>query len=265
MPFLPSLDAISLDASAVIAAGLVTRLAVVVALAAWPAFPGVSARVRGALALALAIAAWPAAVAAEPAGAALPAWPLVIAGEAIVGLVIGMSLAAIVAAAGQAGAVLGSVSGLSWADDFAVDGGEAAAGIGRLAWWIGLAAFCAAGGQLIVVDGLVESVRTLPVGSLLVPDPATGWPPERLLTMAATSITTAFSLTITLAAPALAAVVGFHLASAICLRAVPFAPAAGLLQGLAALVMLAAFVVGLDAWATGSGTFMQAAVEAVFE
>lgn len=254
-----------LDAAAVIAAGLIARLAVVTALAAWPAFPGVSARVRGALAIALAIAAWPAAVAAQPAGAVLPPWPLVVIGEAIVGLVIGMAIAAVLAAAGGAGSVWGSVSGLSWADDFAVDGGEQSAGIARLAWWVGLAAFCTAGGQLVVIEGLVDSVRSLPVGSLFTAEAPVDWPPMQLLTLAGTAITTALSLAVTLAAPALAAVVAFHLASAICLRAVPFAPAAGFLQGLAALVLLAAFVVSLDAWATGCGTLMHAAIENVFE
>jgi len=119
---------------------------------------------------------------------------------------------------------------------------------------------------LIIVDGLVESVRTLPVGSLLVADPATGWPPERLLHDG--HVIHHHGLLAHHHArgprrwrPSWA----FIWRAAVCLRAVPFAPAAGLLQGLAALVLLAAFVVGLDAWATGSGTFMQAAVEAVFE
>lgn len=247
----------------VIAAAVIARFGVAVAVASVAALPGASARVRMAVVLVLALAAWPAAVAAAPVGAAIGPWPLVVAGEALVGLVIGAALAAVLAAAGQAGSLLGSVSGLSWADDFAGDGDGQGAGIGRLAWWVGLAAFCGAGGHLVVVSGLVDSVRTLPVGSLFSTAVAPDWPPPWLLSLAVTAPTTAISLAVALAAPALAAVVAFHLASAICLRAVPFAPAAGLLQGMAALVLLAALTVGLDVWATGSSTLMHAAVERV--
>jgi flagellar biosynthetic protein FliR len=247
----------------VIAAAVVIRLGAAVAVVAFAAVPGLSARVLTALVLALSLAAWPAACAAVPAGAALGPWPLVLAGEALVGLVIGAALAAVLAAAGQAGSILGSAAGLSWADDFSDTGGEQTAGVGRLAWWVGLAAFCATGGHLGVVAGLVDGVRTLPVGGLFAAHPAAGWPPEWLVTLAVTAPTTAIALAVTLAAPALAAVVAFHLASAICLRAVPFAPAAGLLQGLAALVLLAAFTAGLDVWASGCGTLMHAAVERI--
>lgn len=259
MPF-----AIGFDAAAVIAAGLVTRLTVAVVAGTLPAYPGVSAGVRVALAAALAVAAWPAAVAAWPPTAALDAWPIVVAGEALVGLVLGTAVAAVVAAAGWAGSLLGSVSGLSWADDFAEAGGDPVAGVDRLAWWVGLAAFCAAGGQIAVVGGLIDSVRGLPIGSLCAVDPAAASPPTGLLTHAVTAVAAAVSLAVTLAMPALAAVVAFHLASAICLRAVPFAPAAGFLQGVAALVLLAAFAVGLDTWSAASGTLMHAALERLF-
>ena len=73
----------------------------------------------------------------------------------------------VVAAAGWAGTILGSVSGLSWADDFDPGSGEATAGIGRLAWWVGVAAFVAAGGQLVVIAGLLDSLHAMPVGAVL--------------------------------------------------------------------------------------------------
>ena len=247
----------------VIAAAVIARFGIAVAVVSVAALPGASARVRTALVLVLALAAWPAAVAAAPVGRAIGPWPLALAGEALVGLVIGTALAAVLAAAGQAGSLLGSVSGLSWADDFSGEGDGQAAGIGRLAWWVGLAAFCGAGGHLVVISGLVDSVRTLPVGSLFSSAAAADWPPPWLVSLAVTAPTTAISLAVALAAPALAAVVAFHLASTVCLRAVPFAPAAGLLQGMAALVLLAALTVGLDAWATGASTLMHAAVERV--
>jgi flagellar biosynthesis protein FliR len=259
MPFVTGFDA-----AAVIAMGLVARLAVAVVAATLPAFPGVSAGVRMALAVALAVAAWPAAVAAWPPTAVLDAWPVVVAGEAVVGLALGTAVAAVVAAAGWAGSLLGSVSGLSWADDFAESGGGPAAGVDRLAWWVGLAAFCAAGGQVAVVGGLVDSVRGLPVGSVFAAAPGVAWPPAGAVEIALTAVSSAVSLAVALAMPVLAAVVAFHLASAICLRAVPFAPAAGFLQGLAALVLLAAFAMGLDVWSASSAALMHAAIERLF-
>jgi len=261
---MPGAAALVADWSAlVIAGGVAARFAVVTALASLPAFPGVAARVRGAVALAIAVAAWPAAV--QSAAAPTGAWPLVILGEAFVGLVIGAALAAVVAAAGWAGDILGSASGLSWADDFAGEPAAASAGIGRLAWWVGAAAFLAAGGGTAIVAGLVDSVQAVPVGSVLSATETGGWPPKWLVSLAVTAPTVALSLAVTLAVPALTAVVTFHLASAICLRAVPFAPGAGMLQGLAALVLLAALTLGLDTWATGCGTLMHAAIEKVFK
>jgi flagellar biosynthetic protein FliR len=220
-----------------------------VAVASLPAFPGVTARTRLALGLALAAVALPAAVASSPA--AVGPWPLVVAGEAVVGGIFGLAIALVVAAAGWAGTILGSVSGLSWADDFDPGGGEATAGIGRLAWWVGAAAFVAAGGQLVVIAGLLDSLHAVPVGMVLHGEGFL----DTLLPVAVTAPTLALRIALALALPALAAVVAFHLASTICLRVVPFAPGAGLMQGLAAVVLLTALWCGLDAWA-GNGSLL---------
>lgn len=239
----------------VIAAGACARVAAAVTVATLPAFPGVSVRGRIACAAALAAVAVPMAI--DAGSAAVGGWPLVVLGEAIVGGVFGTAIALVVGAAGWAGALLGSVSGLSWADDFDPVGDGESAGIARLAWWMGAAAFLAAGGQAAVVAGLLDSLRSMPVGTALVG----GGFADGLVTLAFTAPTAALSLALTLALPALAAVVAFHLASAICLRTVPFSPGSGLLQGLAAVVLLAALGCGLDAWAGTAGTLMHAALE----
>jgi hypothetical protein len=75
----------------------------------------------------------------------------------------------------------------------------------------------------------------------------------------------ALRIALALALPALAAVVAFHLASTICLRVVPFAPGAGLLQGLAAVVLLTALWCGLDVWAGNASLLMRDAVERVIK
>jgi hypothetical protein len=74
----------------------------------------------------------------------------------------------------------------------------------------------------------------------------------------------AFSLAAALAMPALVSIVAFHLASSICLRAVPFAPGPGLLQGLASLILLASLWLGADAWAGGSAALMLRSIDACF-
>lgn len=242
-----------------IAAGVGCRMLAAVAVATLPAFPGVTIRTRFAVAVALAAVALPAAIASN--SAAIGPWPLVIAGEAIVGGVIGTAIALVVAASGWAGTLLGSVSGLSWADDFDPGSGEASAGIGRLAWWVGAAAFLAAGGQLVIVTGLLDSFATLPVGTVLNGDGGL----DRLLPVVTAAPALALRIALALALPAVTAVVAFHLASTICLRAVPFSPGAGLLQGLAAVVLLMALWSGLDAWAGTSSLLMREGLEQVLE
>ncbi|MDA1041221.1 MAG: flagellar biosynthetic protein FliR [Planctomycetota bacterium] len=246
-------------AGLVIAAGVGCRMLAAVAVATLPAFPGVTIRTRFAVAVALAAAVLPAAVTSH--SVAIGPWPLVVAGEAIVGGVIGMAIALVVAASGWAGTVLGSVSGLSWADDFDPGSGEASAGIGRLAWWVGVAAFLAAGGQFVIVTGLLDSFAMLPVGTVLNGDGGF----DRLLPVVTAAPALALRIALTLALPAITAVVAFHLASTICLRAVPFSPGAGLLQGLAAVVLLVALWSGLDAWVGTSSLLMREALQHVFK
>jgi flagellar biosynthetic protein FliR len=242
-------------AALTIAAGACARITAAVAVASLPAFPGVSARVRLALAVGITAAVLPAAL-RQPPGVA-GSWPLVVVGEAIVGGVLGTAVALVVGTAGWAGSLLGSVSGIAWADDFDPAGENGSAGIGRLAWWIGVAAFLAAGGQVAVIGGLLDSLEAIPVGTAVGSEGVS----PRLVGVMSSAPTLALSLALALALPALAAVVAFHLATAICLRAVPFTPGTGLLQGLAAVVLLVAFCCGLEAWAGGAGTLMHGALE----
>lgn len=235
-------------AAITIAAGTCGRIAGAVCVGTLPVLPGTSLRIRAALVLALTVVAAPMAWTVQAASTARPAGPLVavVAGELLIGLLMGTAAAAVISAAGWAGAVLGSVSGLSWADDFDPEAAGQTAGIARLSWWIGLAAFLAAGGHLAIVGGLVDSVRHAPVGCLGV-----GPPPQWLSALALRVPATGFSLAVMLAMPALVAVVAFHLASTVCLRAVPFATGPGLLQGLASLVLLGCLWLGAEAWTRG--------------
>lgn len=221
------------------AAGAGARMAAAVAVGAMPLGAVVPLRARGALALALAAVALPHATLAPGAGP--PA--LVILGESLVGAGLGLVAAACCAAAAWAGGLVGSVTGLSWADDFAPAGDAQAGGVARLAWWLGLAGFFAANGHLAVVAGLVDSFRALPVGT----------PPGAIAARVTEAPDCALALALSLAGPALVAVVTFQVAAAVCLRTVRFAPGQGMLQAAAALVALGIVVVGAPAWLDGFG------------
>ena len=260
MNTMTSMDTAGLMLPAVVAAGVLARVAATLTAAA-TSFPGLTIRIRLALALALTIVAFPTALAATDSAVAVRP-PLVLVGEALVGFAMGTAIAAVASAGAWAGGILGSVAGLSWADDFDPDGDAQSAGMARLAWWISFGAFLTAGGLQAISAGLIDSVRSMPIGSLL---SGGGMPDVSLADLAVRFPAAALALAITLAIPALVAVLAFHLTTAICLRTVPFAPGAGLLQALAALVLLGAVYLGADAWAGGFGSLIQAPLEQCFD
>lgn len=228
------------------------RMLVAVSVGLMPVFPGVPWRLRGGLALLLTAAALPAA--ARGGAAPLPA---AVAGEAVVGLGLGLAVAAVVAAAAWAGSLLGSVSGLSWAGDFDPQAAGEEGGMGRLAWWMGLGGFLAAGGHLAVVAGFVDSVRTVPLGGGL---GSVATRSDLAASLTAT-FATAFGLAITVALPALAAVVAAHAMGAVCMRTIRFEPGQGLPQAVAALVLVGCLALGTDGWIRGFGTTATAQCE----
>jgi len=252
---------IALSLPVLVAAGVLARVLGILAGAA-AILPEVSVRIRLALAVAVTAVALPLAMAARGPEPTLPlgggAAVFVLVGEAAVGLALGAALSALVSAGAWAGGVLGSVAGLSWADDFDPEGGTESAGCARFAWWTSAGVFLAGGGLEALVTGIVDSLRVLPVGTVL---PASGLPQPSLDHLAADLPAVAFALALSLAVPALLAVLAFHLTTAIALRTVPFAPGSGLLQGLAAVVLLGALFVGADAWARGFSDLVQGPIE----
>ncbi|MFM7206622.1 MAG: flagellar biosynthetic protein FliR [Planctomycetaceae bacterium] len=250
-------------AQAVVVAGVLARMLAAVWAGALPLAAVGCGRIKAAVAVALTVAAAPAAVAAVVASAAgapqAVDWPAVVGivlGEAVVGLAIGLAAAAVFAAASWAGQILGGVTGLTWSDDVGGGDGDDAAGIGRLAWWLGLAGFVAAGGQESLIAGLVDGVRLLPVAAVA-SDPAR----ESLAAVVAAMPTVGLTLAISLAAPAVAAVLAFHVGAAIAVRSVGFVPAQGLVQAAAAVVLLAALCGGTDSWIGGFAAAVQPPLE----
>ena len=230
--------------------------------------PEISLQVRLALAVALTVAAGPLAVAAQrfEAGASVPVGGaaglcMLLGGEAAVGLALGAALAAAASAGAWAGGLLSTAAGLTSADDADPGADAQAAGLTRLAWWMSCGVFLASGGVRQIVAGVVDSVRVLPVGAIL---PVGGLPRADLGHLAAELPAVGFQLALALAVPALLALVGFHLTLAIACRTVPFAPATGLIQALAAVVLLAALSLGADAWADGFPSLVQGPIERLF-
>jgi len=230
-------------ADPVTALGVVVRMGSVVAAGGLASFPRLGPRIGLAAALALSAAALPAAVARghvpQPA-------VLLMVGEAVVGLGLGLAVAVAFAAASWAGGILGSVAGMSWADDFSGDAATGEGGAARLASWLAVAGFLAAGGHLVLVAGLVDSVQQLPVGGF-----ASAVGRDRCAEVIAFMPSAALSLAIALALPALTAVLTFHVAAALCLRSVRFVVGPGSLQAAASLVLLAAVVAGAGGWTEG--------------
>jgi flagellar biosynthesis protein FliR len=245
-------------ADPLLSAGTLTRMTAAIAVGAVPLAGLLPWRMRGVLAVALAAAALPLAAATRPpALAAEPAF-VVLAGEMVAGGTLGLAVAAILAAAAWAGRLLGSVSGLSWADDFTPDAADDQTGSARLAWWLGVGGFLAAGGHLAVIGGLVDSVRSLPIGTIFA---AGGSEAAGLTAMLVRLPVPALDVTLAVAAAALAAVCAFHVGAAVCLQTVRFTPGQGMLQGLAAVVALAAVIAGAEAWCGGYGTLARGHVE----
>jgi flagellar biosynthetic protein FliR len=250
------IDAVS-PQQALVATAAGVRVGLATAVGGLPLTAGTSLQVRIAAALALAIAGWPAACASAATSAA--PLPLVLGGEAIVGLGLGVALAAVFAAAGWAGTLLGSVSGLSWSDDFTPDADAQASGIARLAWWLGLAGFMAAGGHLQLVAGIVDSFHVLPVGAVVGQGGFAG-----LAAVVSAAPGTGLALALAVVGPALAAVLVFHVAATIAVRVGRVDPGQGLLQSLASVVVLAGVCVAADVWISGFTALVQPALERCF-
>lgn len=258
---MPASTLLTALADPVLASAVLARMAAAVFAGVLPLTGQVPLTVRALLAVCLSALALPVAAQARGGTPAMPPPAAVIIGEVVVGLGLGVVAAAIVAAAAWAGGLVGSVSGLSWADDFTTPAGDPEpTGVARLAWWLGLAGFFAADGHLAVVAGLLESVRVMPVGSLF----AGHGGESPLVAVVAAAPALALSLVTALAVPALAAVVTFHLALAICLRTVRFDPGQGLLQALAAIVVMFTFIAGAEAWLGGFGAVAHARIEHAF-
>lgn len=248
---------------AAVFAGILARVGGMFLAGGLKLFPGVTVSLRVGIVVLVALAATPAAVSATQQSVAADSLNLVpmITRELLIGCGLGMAVAMLVSVAEMAGGILASVAGLNWADAF-TPGGSGGPGVARLCGWLGLASFVAAGGQQAAVSGLLDSFWAVPVGetSAFI-NPSSGSFVGRLVYLPSLCLNLAFAV----ALPVLVAVMTTHVVAAICLRSVEFTPGPGLLQGIAAIVLLGGLIVGSQQWSGEVGQIMLRPLETTFE
>ncbi len=245
-----------------VSAGVLTRIAGVLLGGGMRLFPGGTVHLRLAILFVLGLAAAPVAISvAQVQNAAEQSFLPMIFSELLVGGCLGLSISFLVSVFESVGSVFANVAGLNWADVF-TPGGSGGPGVARLCGWAGLASFVAAGGQQVVVTGLIDSFLQMPVGALAGANDLLGTPVVmRLIELPALCL----QLTLMISAPILAAVITTHLTATICMRSIAVTPGPGVLQGIAAAVMLGGLIVGSQQWAGHAGGILRTPFEATLE
>ena len=157
--------------------------------------------------------------------------------ELAVGALLGMTMALIIAAARQAGEVVGAQAGCSAACWFAPDAGTEMTPLGHLYGWLALMTFIALDGPLRLVGALIESYHAVPAGGL----------PLSLETAEAIfgRVAQALSLVLSAAAPAAVALVLAGLALGLLTRAAPNLASMTLALPIRSAIGLVLLVLGL--------------------
>lgn len=160
------IDVLWLTANAPALAPAAARTAGVCFTAPVLAAPGLGLRFR--IVTAIALAAWTAPLAVGAIDVSAPGMGLgwLLANEAIVGALMGLSASLVVAGARQAGELVASQAGLATSALFDPETGEESTALGHLYGLIALAAFLAMDGPLMILDALLRSFETVPVGGL---------------------------------------------------------------------------------------------------
>ncbi|MBT4887652.1 MAG: flagellar biosynthetic protein FliR [Planctomycetaceae bacterium] len=250
------------QSSIVIPVGVLARIAGVLLSGGLRMFPGGTVHLRLAILFTLGFAAAPVAISvSQMHGATEQSFVPLVFSELLVGCCLGITVSFFVSVFESSGSLLASVAGLNWADVF-TPGGSGGPGVARLCGWVGLASFVVAGGQKLVVAGLIDSFIQLPVGALAQSSDLFGLPiVMRLIELPSLCL----QMALMIAAPLLVAVITAHLTATICMRSVDTTPGPGVLQGIAAAVMLGGLIVGSQQWAGNSGEYIRAPFEATFE
>lgn len=197
-------------------------------------------QLRIVLAAALALVIWPTQLNSH---VALPgnwaAFAATLGGELVIGLLLGLSVAILLAGVQVAGQVISQMSGLSLADVFnpGVDGEMPL--VANLLYMVALAIFVAIGGQRLLISALLETYVAVPVGQAILPG--------SLGTLIPNLLSESFSLAVRGAAPAMIALLLSSVVLGLVSRTLPQLNILSLGLGLNALVMLGVVGVSIGA------------------
>lgn len=200
-------------------------------------------QVRGFLSLAVALAIAPMQWHVPPAmPPTLIHYGLLLAAELLVGISLGVGIDILFSGLQLSGQILGQLSGMMMANVFDPNQEENFPVMSRLMYLVAIAVFVCAGGHRAVMAGLLDTFRTIPLGTASIPAEM-AWTMEAVLTES-------FHLALRAAAPLTAALLLATVVVALIGRTVPQLNVMALGFGLNSVVTFAglAITLGVAAW-----------------
>ncbi|HTQ40951.1 MAG TPA: flagellar biosynthetic protein FliR [Pirellulales bacterium] len=218
----------------------------------------VPAQVRGLLAFALALMITPVQLAAPPAMPAnLAFYALPLAGELLVGVLLGLGVKILLSGVQVAGQIISQMSGLSLAEVFNPDFDAEVPAIANMLHLVTLAVFAVIGGHRLLVGALLDTYRFLPVGHVMLP-PALG-------SLTTSLLAESFSLAVRGAAPAIVALMLATIVLGLISRTLPQLNVLAVGFGLNALASFAVLAVSIGAIAWLFQEQLEPAVQAIVD
>jgi len=208
--------------------------------------PEVPMQVRALLAFALAVLITPTQTAvAVSMPASLAGYLPMVAGELLVGLILGLGIVILLSGVQVAGQLVGQTSGLMLADVVDPASGESVPQVAHLLYLVTLAVFVAIGGHRILVSGLLHTFAAVPPGSGAMPTSL-----ESIVGALMGLLAESFALGIRAGAPMLAALLLATLVTALVSRTLPQLNVLAIGFGLNAMVTFGvlALSLGTAAW-----------------
>jgi flagellar biosynthesis protein FliR len=169
----------------------------------------------------------------------LPDFTILMAGELLVGLVLGLGIAILASGLQLAGQIIAQMSGMALADVLNPGSDNELPIFSSMLYMVGLAVFVVIGGHRALIDALMHTFATIPVGH----GGATGTLGETASTLMAES----FALGLRAAAPAMVALLLATLVLGLIGRTLPQLNILVLGFGINALVTMAALFVSIGA------------------
>jgi flagellar biosynthetic protein FliR len=191
------------------------RVGAVLAVAPPFAAVAVPVRVRALIAMALTIGLLPAVTSSSTTSQSLGALALGIAGEVMIGLAMGMSLALVFTAAQWAGGLITQQMGLSLSEMYDPRGGSdgQTGSLGQIYWMLTVVVFMGANGHHALLRGIAASFQTVPVMTISSGEP--------IVTLMVGLLQSATGLAIQLAAPVFVTMLVVDLALGMVGRTIP--------------------------------------------